>query len=147
MLELNLEVVNTIIADATLISLMSIDANNKRVYYWEPTRDILFTPTYQAALIYRDSFGGRAGEWSYPYEWPFITYFFRVLSTSQVLLAQVSKALIDLFDLQTLQTTNWSVKWIEVVGKNTGGNEGDPAKPIYVDNVTFGFNFVFKRGS
>jgi hypothetical protein len=52
---------------------------------------------------------------------------------------------VALFDKTSLQTTNWTVKWITVSGVADGMQEGGPSKPIMSKNVTFVFSNVFSR--
>lgn len=147
MLELDSLVVSRITGDASLISLMGITASDDRVYAWYPATDIIYTlGSTEVSIIYRNSMGGRPFEWSYPSQIPNMSYFFRVLSISQLKLRQVSERLIELFDKTSMESTNWSVKWIELNGYADGMYEGSPTQPIMSKNVTFAFTTVVKRG-
>jgi hypothetical protein len=147
MLELDALTVNRIINDATMISLMSITASDERVYAWYPAVDIIYTiGGAEVAIIYRNSMGGRPFEWSYPQQIPDIVYFFRILSISQLKLRQCTERLIELFDKTSMESTNWSAKWIELKSAADGMMEGSPTHPIVSKNVTFAFNTVVNRG-
>lgn len=146
MLEIDAAVVSKIASDATMISLMGITVSNNRVYDWYPQDRIIFSASNQSAIIYRNSLGSRNYNWSYPSEMPRLTYYFRILSINQLNLNQVNEKLIDLFDMTTIQTTNWSVKWIELSGSVDGPIEGDPTYPIYTKDVNFNFSTLVKRG-
>ena len=147
MLEIDALIVNKIITDATMISLMGITVQDNRVYAWYPATDISYVvDTTEVAIIYRDSMGGRPFEWSYPSQMPDIQYFFRILSISQLKLRQSAERLIELFDKSSLESTNWSVKWIELSSITDGMFEGSPTHPIMSKNVTFAFNVVVNRG-
>lgn len=147
MLELDQLVVDRITTDAQLISLMGITAEDDRVYAWYPISDIIYTlGSAEVAIIYRNSFGGRPFNWSYPTQVPNIQYFFRVLSISQLKLRQTAERLIELFDKTSMESINWAVKWIEQTGCADGIYEGSPTQPILSKNVTFAFNVVVKRG-
>jgi hypothetical protein len=147
MLELDSLVVAQIVNDAQMISLMGITVDDDRVYAWYPTSDIVYTINQaEVAIIYRNSFGSRPASWSYPTQFPNLQYFFRVLSISQLKLRQTTERLIELFDKTAMQSTNWAVKWIEVIGAADGMYEGSPTQPILSKNVTFAFNVVVKRG-
>jgi len=148
MLELDTLVVNQIETDSTMISLMGIAAGDTRVYAWYPATDIEYVVGQkEVCIVYRNSLGGRPFNWSYPSQMPDMLYFFRVLSISQLKLRQVSERLIELFDQQSLISTNWAVKWIELVGYADGMNEGSPTKPIMSKNVSFTFSVTVRRGT
>lgn len=147
MIEIDEYVVSTITGDATMISLMGIDANDQRVYAWYPSFDVVYTSTYLAALIYRKASGSRpGGAYSYPSQIPNINYHFRALSKSQLVLGQVAERLIDLFDEKyNVLLTNFGIKKIGVVGNSDAPTEGDAGNPIYVKTVSFGFTNIVKR--
>jgi hypothetical protein len=147
MIEIDEYIVSTITEDATMISLMGIDANDQRVYAWYPSFDVVYTAVYHAALIYRKASGSRPGEfYSYPSQIPNINYHFRVLSKSQLVLGQVAERLIDLFDEKyNVLLTNFGIKKISVIGNSDAPTEGDAGNPIYVKTVSFSFSNVVKR--
>lgn len=147
MIEIDEYVVNKITGDATMISLMGIDVNDNRVYAWYPSFDVVYTATYLAALIFRKASGSRSGGlYSYPSQIPNISYHFRVLSKSQLVLGQVAERLIDLFDEQyNVLLTNFGIKKISVIGNSDAPTEGDAGNPIYVKTVSFSFSTVVKR--
>lgn len=146
MLEIDEAVIDRIENDATMISLMSIDASDNRIYAWYPAIDIVYTKDEQeVAIIFRNSLGGRPFNWSYPSQIPNITYFFRILSINQLKLRQCSERLIELFDMTSIETEHWGVKWIELSGAADGMNEGGPTHPIVSKNVTFAFSVVVKK--
>lgn len=147
MLELDSLIVDRITSDATMTSLMGTTASDERVYAWYPATDIIYTVgSTEVAIIYRDSMGGRPFEWSYPQQIPDITYFFRILSISQLKLRQCAERLIELFDKTSMESTNWSAKWIELNSVADGMMEGSPTHPIVSKNVTFAFTNVVNRG-
>ena len=147
MLELDALTVSRITGDATMISIMGITSGDDRVYAWYPAEDITYTINVnEVAIIYRNSLGKRPFRWSYPSQIPDITYFFRVLSISQLKLRQASERLIELFDKTSMDSDNWSAKWIELTGYADGMNEGSPSQPIVSKNVTFAFSIVVKKG-
>lgn len=147
MLELDSLVIDRIEADATMISLMGITAEDNRIYAWYPATDISYVINQiETAIIFRNSIGSRPGSWSYPSQVPNISYFFRILSISQLKLRQSAERLIELFDMSSMESANWSVKWIELSGVADGMYEGSPTHPIMSKNVTFAFTTVVKRG-
>lgn len=147
MLELDALVVSTITSDSTMISLMGINASDDRVYAWYPSTDIVYEiGGAEVAIIYRNSMASRPFNWSYPTQIPNITYFFRILSISQLKVRQCAERLIELFDKTSIESANWSVKWIELNGIADGMYEGSPSKPIVSKNVTFAFTIVVKKG-
>lgn len=148
MLELDALVVDRIETDATMISLMGITTEDTRVYAWYPATDLEYIINVkEVAIVYRNSMGSRPFEWSYPSQIPNITYFFRVLSISQLKVRQCAERLIELFDTTSMQSNNWTVKWIELLGIADGMTEGSPTHPIVSKNCTFSFKIVVKGGS
>lgn len=146
MLELDALVASRIVTDATMITLMNITASDDRVYAWYPATDIEYTiGVSEVAIIYRNSMGTRPWAWSYPSQIPDISYFFRVLSISQLKVRQVSERLIELFDKTSMESVHWLVKWIELNGYADGLYEGSPTQPIVSKNITFGFKIVVSR--
>jgi hypothetical protein len=145
MLEIDKLVVEKIKQDSTMIQLMGITASDSRVYAWYPATDIVYTVgVSEVAIIYRNSMGGRPFNWSYPSQVPNMTYFFRILSIGQLKLRQCAERLIELFDKTSIESSNWSVKWIELGGVADGMNEGGPTLPIVSKNVTFAFSIIVK---
>lgn len=146
MLELDEYCVTKIRTDASMVSLMGITATDYRVYSWYPAGDVYYTVgVSEAAIIYRNSCGSRPYKWSYPKQFPNITYYFRVMSIDKSKLGQASKRLIKLFDMTSIETTSWRVKWIELSGDSPGPMEGSPTMPIVSRNVMFKFSVVLQK--
>ena len=126
---------------------MGITAEDNRIYAWYPSSDIAYVLSVsEVAIIYRNTFDGRPFLWSYPSQFSDITYFFRILSISQLKLRQTTERLIELFDKSSIESVNWSVKWIKLLNAADGLYEGSPTHPIVSKNVLFGFNIVVNRG-
>jgi len=147
--EINEYIVDTITSDSTMISLMGITANDHRVYSWYPSFDIVYSNTYPAALVFRIASGSRFGDsYSYPSQIPNINYHFRALSKSQLVLGQVAKRLMDLFDEKyNVLLTNFGIKKISIIGNSDAPTEGDAGNPIYVKVVSFSFSNIVKRSN
>lgn len=146
MIETDEYLVQKIIADATLISLMGITGSDKRVYAWYPTFDIVYSTSYPCAIVYRKSVRGRGGEWSYPNQYPDMAYYLRTLSIDQLVLGQVAERLINLFDeTYKASTTSWIIGKIEINSVVDAPTEGDAGNPIFVKVVSFSFSNFFKK--
>jgi hypothetical protein len=146
MIETDRYLVQTVINDASLISLMGITSQDKRIYAWYPTFDITYHTDYPCAIIYRKTIRGRGGAWSYPNQYPDMTYYLRTLSTDQTILGQVAERLIELFDEKYKEyTTSWIIGKIGINSVVDAPTEGDAGNPIFVKIVSFGFNEFFKR--
>jgi hypothetical protein len=146
MIETDKYLVQTIITDSTLISLMGITAQDKRVYAWYPTIDVTYETSYPCAIVYRKSIRGRGGSWSYPNQYPDMSYYLRTLSINQLVLGQVAERLIDLFDEKYKQyTTSWIIGKSEINSIVDAPTEGDAGNPIFVKVVSFSFREFFKR--
>lgn len=146
MLELDSLVVSRIATDTTMKTLLGVTTSDNRIYAWYPTTDITYTiGGVDSSIIYRNSMEGRPFRWSYPYQMPNIQYYFRVMSLSQLKLRQITERLIVLFDMTSLQSTNWGAKWITLSGSWDGMVEGNPTHLILSKNVTFDFSIVVKR--
>lgn len=146
MIETDEYLVQKVINDATLISLMGITVNDKRIYAWYPTMDVVYESSYPCAIAYRKSVRGRGAEWSYPNQYPNVAYYLRTLSINQLVLGQVAERLIDVFD-ETYKdyTTSWIIGKISINSVTDAPTEGDAGNPIFVKVVSFSFNNIFKR--
>jgi len=146
MLELRQAVVSRISNDATIQSIMGGSASDRRIYYWYPEGDIVYTErTVECAIIYRMSLTGYPYRWSYPSEFSGHQLFFRIVSINQLKLGQVVEKLIDLFDQGSLQTTNWSVRHLQLLSSVDGMNEGEATKPIHTHNQSYQLSVVLRR--
>jgi hypothetical protein len=146
MIETDKYLVQKVINDATLISLMGISVPDKRIYAWYPTFDILYESSYPCAIVYRKSVRGRAGSWSYPNQMPDMSYYLRTLSIDQRVLGQVAERLNDLFDETYKEyTTSWIIGKIEINSILDAPTEGDAGNPIFVKVVSFSFTNMFRR--
>jgi len=146
MIETDEYLVQKIIADSTLISLMGITGSDKRIYAWYPTFDIVYKSSYPCAIVYRKSVRGRGGDWSFPYQYPDMAYYLRTLSIDQLVLGQVAERLIELFDESYKEyTTSWIIGKIEINSIVDAPTEGDAGNPIFVKVVSFSFSNFFKR--
>lgn len=146
MIETDEYLVQKIINDASLISLMGISGSDQRTYAWYPTFDIVYETNYPCAIVYRKSVRGRGGAWSYPNQYPDIGYYLRTLSINQLVLGQVAERLIELFD-ETYKdyTTSWIIGKISINSVVDAPTEGDAGNPIFVKVVSFSFSNFFKR--
>jgi hypothetical protein len=146
MIETDQYLVQKVITDATLISLMGITVQDKRIYAWYPAMDIVYESSYPCAIAYRKTVRGRGGEWSYPNQFPNIAYYLRTLSINQLVLGQVAERLIDVFDETYLDTTtSWLIGKISINSVTDAPTEGDAGNPIFVKVVSFSFSNIFKR--
>jgi len=146
MIETDEYLVQKIIKDTTLISLMGISVSDKRIYAWYPTFDIVYESSYPCAIVYRKSVRGRAGSWSYPNQYPDMSYYLRTLSINQLVLGQVAERLIVLFDeTYKASTTSWIIGKIQINSIVDAPTEGDAGNPIFVKVVSFSFSNFFKK--
>ena len=145
MIEIDAAVTTRITTDNTLKGYLGATAGDTRLYSWYPVRDIVYTSSTPAAIIYGNNMGGRSHLWSFPDQIPNAIYFFRVLSIGKLKLENISERLIALFDKTSITTTHFSVKWIVIAGCTDGANEGSVTNPIFVKNVSFSFSNVFRR--
>jgi hypothetical protein len=146
MIETDEYLVQKVINDATLISLMGITVNDKRIYAWYPAIDVIYESSYPCAVTFRKSIRGRGAEWSYPNQFPNIFYYLRTLSIDQLVLGQVTERLTGLFD-ETYKdyTTSWIIGKININSVMDAPTEGDAGNPIFVKVVSFSFSNIFKR--
>lgn len=147
MIETDEYLVQKIINDTSLISLMGITVNDKRIYAWYPTFDLVYESSFPCAIVYRKSVRGRAGgNWSYPNQYPDMGYYLRTLSINQLVLGQVAERLIELFDeTYKANTLSWIIGKIEINSVVDAPTEGDAGNPIFVKVVSFSFSNFFKR--
>ena len=146
MIEIDEYIVTTVTTDATMISLLGVNASDNRVYAWYPSFDVTYSDTQPAALVFRKTSGSRPGEFSYPSQIPNRNYFFRCMSIDQLVLGQVAERLSDLFDEKyNINLTNLGIKKIRQLGDSDAPTEGDAGNPIYVRIVSFSFSNLVKR--
>jgi hypothetical protein len=146
MLEIEEAIVARVSNDAQIQTIMGGTAADRRIYAWFPIGDIVFVEgTVECSIIYRTAVVGYPWRWSYPNQGSDEQLFFRIAAINQLKLGQVSERLIDLFDKGSLQTTNWSVRWIEIVSSVEGLNEGEATKPIHIRNQSYRFGTVLRR--
>lgn len=146
MLEIEQKVVANIENDSGIDTLLNPSEADNRIYTFYPHRDVEYNSTNRSAIFYFSRMPKRNYKWSYPYQMPNIFFYFRVLSINPLELRQISEKLINLFDNTSLQTDNWSVKWIEIKSYTDGESEGGPSNVKLVKNLSFDFTNVFKRG-
>lgn len=146
MLEIDRAIVQRISNDSTIQTIMGGTAADRRIYAWFPVGDVVFTEgTVECSIVYRVSVNGYPWRWSYPNQFSEMQLFFRIASINQLKLGQVSERLIDLFDKGSLQSTNWSVRWIELLSDVEGFNEGEATKPIHIRNQSYRLGTVLRR--
>lgn len=146
MLEIEKAIVDRISNDAAIQTIMGGTVADRRIYAWFPIGDVVFTEgAAECSIVYRTALTGYPWRWSYPSQASQMQLFFRIASISQLKLGQVSERLIDLFDKGSLQSTNWSVRWVEIVSSVEGFNEGEATKPIHIRNQSYELSTVLRR--
>lgn len=145
MREINADIIETILADATIKSLLGYTSADERIYAWNPSEDVIYSSSKKGAIFYKEIVGKRPYTWSYPKQFANITFFFKVVSIYQESVDLISERLIDLFDLTTAETTNWRVGHIELLTYNDMVAEGSPTNTQWAKMVTFRFTNILKR--
>ena len=148
MLEIDKYFIDKFKADATLISLMGINANDPRIYMFNPPFDVTYSSTQLAALFYRNSSDRRPEQYSYPSQRSNLTYYFECVSPNLTRAKQVIERIIRLLENQSVLTTNWRVGVLINAGEGEGVEPGGtPTNPLYKRMVAFFCKEVFYRGS
>jgi len=145
MLETNAEIIDIILADNTIKTLLGHTSDDERIYAWNPSEDIIYSSSKKGAILYKEATGKRPPRWSYPHQFSNSTLFFKVVSIDQETTDKIGERLIDLFDIKNIQTTNWHIKHIELVSYNDSVPEGTPPNTQWVKVVSFMFSNVFRR--
>jgi hypothetical protein len=145
MREINAEIIEIILADNTIKTLLGHTTTDERIYAWNPSEDVIYSSSKKGAIFYKEITGKRPSKWSYPKQFANSTIFFKVVSIDQENTDKLSERLIELFDLGTLETTNWRVGFIELLSYNDTVTEGSPTNTQWTKMVTFRFSNVFKR--
>ena len=140
MLEIKEEIVNVLGNDTTIQTLLGGTDSENRIYSWNPSEDILYS--YESNLIGAVFFrlygtDDRPYRWSYPSQMPNLYIHFRVKSLNELVMNQVTERIIELFDIQTIETDNWRFPSIQLTTYNDGPIEGTPSVPLYVQNIVF----------
>jgi hypothetical protein len=145
MLEIHAEIVEIIEADSTMDNLLGATTSDTRIYSWNPSEDIIYSSSKKGAIFYREAVGKRPPRWSYPKQFSNSTLFFKVVGINQTITNQIGERLIDLFDLGTVETTNWRIATVELLSYNDSIPEGSPTNTQWTKMVTFMFSNIFKK--
>lgn len=145
MLEIHAEIVDIVKNDSILQGFTGYTINDERVYAWNPAEDVIYSSSKKAAIFYRTVTGKRPNKWSYPKQFANSTLFLRVVSIDQETTDKIGERLIALFDLQTVETTNWRIGSCELVNYNDALPEGTPSNTQWIKMVSFAFTNVLKR--
>jgi hypothetical protein len=146
MVEIENKIVELVEADSTVTGLLGGDEEDSRVYKFDPASRHQYSNIQPAILLYRLFHQSRQGaNWSYPSQKGHVILYFRAVSIDDLVASQIADALFELFDKSSLQTDNWSVKWIQENVRNSGESEGTSATPLFVENISFNLTHVFKR--
>lgn len=145
MLEINAEIIDVILSDSTIKTLLGHTADDERVYAWNPAEDIIYSSSKKGAIFYREATGKRPPRWSYPTQFSNSTLFFKVVSIDQETTDKIGERLITLFDLGTIETTNWRIATVELLSYNDSIPEGSGNSTQWAKMVSFMFSNVFKR--
>lgn len=145
MLEIDKYMMDAIKADATISGYTGKTASDSRVYSWKPSKDVVFSTTYPAAIFYKDNQNPQPSEYSYPYQVGNVYYYFQIVSNNKTLTKQIAERLNTLFKDTSITTTNFRVLTVKPNGNAEGADEGTPTNPLYVRNVSFLLKEVFER--
>lgn len=146
MLEISTYFITQMKADVTLSALTGGDSSDSRIYSWNPPFAIKFSPTYPAAIFYRDTQNPRPPNYSYPSQKGNLYYYFAIESPNKTLAKQISEYIITLFENKSITTTNWKVGIVVMNGSSEGVIGGTGATPIHKQSLSFQLKEVFKRG-
>lgn len=146
MLEIKAGILNYLLGDSELRTLLNSDSNDDRVYSWNPPQDIVYSDSKRSAIFYRLFVNQKPTIRSYPQQFSNMFFYLRVVSKSELDTELISEQIIKLLDEQYgFLTDNWSIKKIVLANYNDGKNEGTPSFPLYVKNLSFSFNNIFQR--
>ena len=145
MLEIYTEIIDIIINDATIKNLIGYTSSDERIYAWNPSEDIIYSNSKKGAIFYRSATGKRPVRWSYPQQFSNSTLFFKVVAVDQETTDKIGERLIELFDLQKIETTNWKINHCELLSYNDAAPEGSPSNTQWSKMITFVFTNIFRR--
>ena len=131
----------------TLSGLTGGNSSDPRIYSWNPPFVIKFSPSYPAAIFYKDNQNPRPTEYSYPSQKGNIYYYLSIESPDKNLTKQIGEYLVSLFENKPFSTTNWKIGNVIMNGTSEGIIGGTSSTPVYKQNISFLFKEIFKRGS
>jgi hypothetical protein len=146
MLEISKYFLNQMKNDGSLSTLLGSDANDSRIYSWNPPFTIKFSSTYKAAIFYKDNQNPRPTEHSYPSQKGNIYYYISIESPNKNTAKQIGEYLVTLFENKPFSTDNWKIGNVIMNGTSEGVIEGTGNTPVYKQNLSFLLKEVFKRG-
>lgn len=145
MKEINAEIISLILNDSAIKTAIGYTASDARIYAWNPAEDVIYSDSKKGAIFYSLVYGKRTKRWSYPKQFANASIYFKVVSIDQETTDTVGELLIDLFDLKTIQTTNWRIAHSELLQYNEAKSEGSGQNIQWVKMVTFMLTNIFKR--
>lgn len=145
MLEITKYFIDAMKNDNGLSTLLGSDANDPRIYSFNPPFIINFSPTYKAAIFYKDNQNPRPTEYSYPSQKGNIYYYFSIESPNKNLAKQIGEYLVSKFENKPFVTTNWRIGNVIMNGTSEGIVDGTGTTPVHKQNLSFLLKEVFKR--
>lgn len=145
MLEISKYIIDLMKNDASLSALTGGNANDPRIYSWNPPFVITFSSTYPAAIFYKDNQNPRPTEFSYPSQKGNIYYYLAVESPNKTLAKQIQEYLVSLLENRSFSTTNWRIGNILMNGTSEGVVGGTGTTPVHKQNISFLLFPIFKR--
>jgi hypothetical protein len=145
MKEINAELINVILNDSAIKTALGYTATDERIYAWNPAEDVIYSDNKKGAIFYRIIYGKRPKRWSYPKQFANGSIYFKVVSIDQETTDTVGERLIELFDLETIETTNWRIGHSELLSYNDAKPEGSGRNTQWSKMVTFMFTNILKR--
>jgi hypothetical protein len=145
MLEISKYFLDELKDDGNLSNLLGSDANDSRIYSWNPPFDIVFSNSKKAIILYRYNQNPRPTEYSYPSQRGNIYFYFSIESPDKYLTKQIGEYVISMFENSGFSTTNWKIGNVVMNGSSEGTIGGTGSIPIYKHNISLLLKEVFKR--
>lgn len=145
MLEISKYFIDAMKIDVSLTALTGADVTDSRIYSFNPAFTVVFSPTYKAAIFYKDNQNPRPTEHSYPSQRGNIYYYFSIESPNKNLAKQIEEYLVTKFENKAFVTTNWRIGNVVMNGTSEGVINGTGTTPIHKQNLSFLLKEVFKR--
>lgn len=146
MLEIDKYLIDLIVNDTNISTLLGSTTEDNRIYIWNPDTKITYSPTNKSALFYSNSQIQRTLEYyAYPSQVGDIIYRFYVNSLDYVTNETLSEYLIKLLSDIAIETTNYRILKILLISNNYLGNIGTDTFIIYNRQISFLLHEVFDK--
>ena len=146
MLEIDKYLIDLIVADSDITTLLGSTDSDNRIYIWNPDINISYSSTNKSALFYSNNQIQRElNNFAFPSQIGDIIYRFYVNSLDYSTNENLTEKLINLLSDISMETTNYKILKILLMSNDYLGNMGTDTFIIYARQVSFLLHCVYKK--